>query len=86
MKNELQEVSKSNGTNAYINDTDISDTDLSFIPLEYDKIELEWSIKNLDTNYLNDGDDGSLDIDGNELKETSKKIRFNPKVDKDAFT
>lgn len=81
MKNEFQEVSKSNGTNAYINDTD-----LSFIPLEYDKIELEWSIKNLDTNYLNDGDDGSLDIDGNELKETSKKIRFNPKVDKDAFT
>lgn len=45
LKNELQEVSKSNGTNTYISDTDISDTDLSFIPSEYSRNELERSIK-----------------------------------------
>lgn len=41
LKNELQEVSKSNGTNTYISDTDISNTDLSFILSEYDRNELE---------------------------------------------
>lgn len=47
LKNELQEVSKSNGTNTYISDTDISNTDLSLIPLEYDKIEPEEKYNNI---------------------------------------
>lgn len=39
--NELQEVSKSNGINTYLSDTDINDINHSFIPSEYDRIELE---------------------------------------------
>lgn len=39
--NELQEVSKSNGINTNLSDIDINDINHSFIPSEYDRIELE---------------------------------------------
>ena len=41
MINELQEVSKSNGINTNLSDIDINDINHSFIPSEYDRIELE---------------------------------------------